>query len=236
MKKPKKKEERMKCSRLSTLLLVVILPALHVTAFQKNSLVFSQRPAGACSDASSCCRSLQQPGSADDASVGDYVKGVHGGKYQFEQAGAMGLAGREFAESLYAGSSSEEQQETDDENEPLPKWAERLRSVTLQDCQETLIIPSGKTVTVTIQNNERTWEPFHVVVNDDHGSLESSVIECSPRRGKLAPVGGKENPYNPSQPYLDSVKIQVKSCGKSGQCVLAMGTEEERWFYRVVVE
>ena len=54
-------------------------------------------------------------------SVGDYVQGVHGGKYQFEEAGGATFAGKQFAESLYASDPDE----GDDDIEKI----ERLQTV-----------------------------------------------------------------------------------------------------------
>ena len=64
------------------------------------------------------------PSSSSSASVGDYVMGVHGGKYQFEEAGGASFAGQQFAESLYASDSSEGVIEAKDgTEEPFPRWA-----------------------------------------------------------------------------------------------------------------
>jgi hypothetical protein len=186
-----------------------------------------------------CFRLLLAASDSDEnASVGDYVKGVHGGKYQFEDASAISFEGQQFTESLYSSGPMEEDEP--DEEEPMPKWAERLgNSVTDDMCSDTIrLSPNRDPVQVKITNQERTWEPFYAkVVGDD---MITSRIKVSPLHGKLAPLNGADNPYDPQNPYSDSTIINV-SCSQAihtaqEECYLAVGTEEEKWYYKLIIE
>jgi hypothetical protein len=173
-----------------------------------------------------------QASNFEDSSVGDYVKGVHGGKYQFSAAG-LNSAGQEFAASGYGSGPIE----LEDDND-VPRWAQHM-GTNAEDLQRTgsevLTLPAS----VSVQNQERTWEPFFVKVMlaQQNGTAVdvSEAFSITPARGKLAPLGGAQNPYNPHEPYLDSVTIQVDRTtpGLWDVCYLAVGTEEEKWFYQL---
>ena len=132
-------------------------------------------------------------------SVGDAVRNLHGGKYQFSSAETQYLAGcsptgREFAVSLYASSSSSTTTtggagDVDDDavvDEELPRWARRLRDSPPPGGPRsdgggdgtfagTLAFDRDAAATmrhvVTIRNEERSWEAFYafVIPCDDGG-------------------------------------------------------------------
>jgi len=181
------------------------------------------------------------------STVGDYVKGVHGGKYQFEAPGmGMSSAGMEFAEALYSSSGGLEEETDDGADEVLPRWAYNMGSsgVTDEDCLDTLMLPrSGEPLTVRITNQERTWEAFHVNVVGGDGSLLPSegFVQFAPAKGKLAPRGGASNLCDPNRPYSDSATIQIRfSPGARDralplECFLLIATEEEKWYYKLLM-
>jgi len=186
-------------------------------------------------------------------SVGDYVKGVHGGKYQFDAAG-LNTAGLEFAANGYVSAPIDNDDSVMDRSHGLPKWAQRLGTnvAEMELLEEAVFLASSTTTSIIIQNQERTWEPFYVkimhVVNNGETST-ASVIDATdsgpfvvaPRRGKLAPRSGSPNPYQPDQPYLDAVTIQISMkqpqsvINQTDRYVLVAGTEEEKWYYRIDV-
>lgn len=183
-------------------------------------------------------------------SLGDYVQGVHGGKYQFEDAGGATFAGRQFAEALYSSDPNEgnleESTTNGDSNEPLPSWVQKMGTsaklgplVPLQHfpilslCWST---PTA-TTTVSIRNDERSWEFFYskiVVVGIDGLVVDAESILChdqqqqqqqqeqqqdpqrivlqvTPANGQLAPRGGSSNICDPTKPYSDTAEIQISA-------------------------
>jgi len=208
-------------------------------------------------------RDIERDGTA--ASVGDYVKGVHGEKYNFGVPGGPSAAAQEFTQALYSSSSSvaEEEQDSDDD-EPMPRWAQNMGATTTsagaavrgdEDIRGTLVLGRGReeeeATIVTITNRERTWEPFYakLVVPDDNDW--ERIVRIEPRKGTLAPRGGSANVCDPNRPYSDSATIRVslrkdeeeESIKLSSNdddeqerfLLLAIGTEEEKWYYRVLI-
>lgn len=178
-----------------------------------------------------CCA-----GWPEEASVGDYVKGVHGGKYQFTDAG-INIAGQDFAALGYSAAPPLEEH-----NEERPNWAARMGTDPAelqQKASEEITVPAQ----IVIRNQERTWEPFFVKVQqiDAEGNVRevTNEFEFTPCRGKLAPRGGATNPYDPSNPFLDNAKIEIRPLSsvasvESTGMFLVVGTEEEKWFYRLL--
>jgi hypothetical protein len=211
----------------------------------------------------SSARFPQQPfDDSASSSVGDYVQGVHGGKYQFEDAGGATFAGRQFAESLYSSDPDEgvmfngEMEDIDS----IPSWAERMGSSaklgTLDPLQKypVLVVSSSSSPgTITITNDERSWEHYYcklVQVTSDGTIVDDSVVWChqqpadcavtvSPAKGHLAPRGGSSNLCDPRKPYSDSAQIQIQL--KSSEIttgnhhLLLIGTEAETWPYWIQV-
>jgi hypothetical protein len=155
-------------------------------------------------------------------SIGDAVQGLHGSKYQFNEAG-VSFEGQQFAEMGY---SSGEAEEENYEDEPIPKWALKLQALTPhENAPELSIIGSTEdaaALVVDIKNDERSWEKYYAFILGDAGSL---VVE--PRVGMLAPRGGANN-------YADTAQLKVTGAGSSGNVWLVVGTEAERWTYKLI--
>ena len=179
------------------------------------------------------------------SSVGDYVRGVHGGKYQFDTPGGISFEGQQFVEALYSGSQQQQEEESLEE-EPLPNWAMRLQSsvppTTATTIPELVIKATTKTM-VTIQNEERSWERFYAFILVTGGgpkdvvAAPNEMVVVEPRVGQLAPRGGA-NSY--SDKATLSVSIQPNSSFSSfpSSCDwwLVIGTEADTWRYRLRVE
>ena len=172
----------------------------------------------------------EQEDQTGQSSVGDYVRGVHGGKYQFDTVGGMTFEGQQFAEALYSGSSDGDSEE-DFTNEPLPKWAERLR--------DTMVPPSAACPLelrignkVTVVNEERSWERFYafVVPSDVLG------IRVEPWVGQLAPRGGA-NGFSDTATLSVERDTNEEGSGSSRLGIepyLVVGTEAEKWIYKLL--
>lgn len=177
--------------------------------------------------------------SNEKLAVSDYVKGVHGGKYQFEGAtmSGMSFAGAEFADSLYSsGATIMQKQEA--EEEELPKWAQCMRPPASMDLNHG-ILRAGESALVN--NEERTWERFYAFVmsssTNDAFSVSACPFDASPITGHLAPKGGATNVCDENDPYSDSARITV-IMDKSKDVLVAdeqwwlvVGTEETKWYY-----
>jgi len=194
-------------------------------------------------------------------SVGDAVRNLHGGKYQFSSAETQYLAGcsptgREFAESLYASSSSstggagdvDDNDEVFDEEE-LPRWARRLRDSSSPGGPRsdgggdwtfagTLAFDRDAATmrhVVTIRNEERSWEAFYAFVlpHDEGGGGGGGPpsFEASPKRGVLAPRGGSSNLCDETSPYPDAADISIEWNGGGG----GIGAVPERGLSLLVV-
>lgn len=193
------------------------------------------------------------------SSVGDYVRGVHAGKYQFEEAGAASFAGQQFAEALYCTDSTDGIIKAgNDGDESLPRWAETMgTSATMgvtppMERYDVLDLYPDSSASVTICNDERSWEHFYckyVQVNSDgsildetaafvHEARSDALFQIIPATGYLAPRGGSSNLCDPSNPYSDSATIHISRIPNvqsatylGSQYLLIMGTEAEKWCY-----
>ncbi|CAJ1958750.1 unnamed protein product [Cylindrotheca closterium] len=182
-------------------------------------------------------------------SVGDYVKQVHGGKYQFGDAGINSI-GQEFAETGYGSEAPKEDVESSLLAE-IPRWANRMgteRGIESKLCGT--ISLSSSPVSISIVNEERTWEPFYVKVlitaanepqTDASGSFDDThPLSIHPRAGTLAPRGGAVNLCDPNKPYSDAATITVDASGdlslllsEEHALYVLIGTEEEKWYYQI---
>lgn len=152
-------------------------------------------------------------------SIGDYTLGLHGGKYQFSEAG-FNLEAQSFAETGY-GSNVEASD--DFSKEDLPRWALRLNKAPSMDCP-LLEISDGGTV-VEFQNDERSWERYYaMIVGDGHPPY---VVD--PAAGILAPRGGTSS-------HSDTGRVMVSKRGQPSMASwwLLIGTEAETWSFKLV--
>jgi len=185
----------------------------------------------------------------NERSIDDYVLNVHGGKYRFEDPSLVGsAAGRDFAESLYSSSSDaaaaaeaervRQEEALAAQYDKWPNWAKRAvdNSQRMLACTSTLQVPeSGEVATVTMQNQYRTWEPYYVRVvrADDEVGVQCPYQIVSKIHGKLAPYGGVDI-------YSDCTNVEIRYTGGSAVAegedwFLVACTEEEQWYYRLVV-
>jgi hypothetical protein len=189
-------------------------------------------------------------------SIGDVTNNLHGGKYQFQQAEQSLLAGtsrigQEFADSLYSscdGADCEEEME-------MPKWALRMSDPSEHIegiITDTLSFVSDESIvenTVTITNEERSWERFHLFIFPWDGGKEGNVLQVDNRNdacpfatnintGVLAPRGGASNACDANKPYSDSDEIIVTFDGGKnvGDYLLVVGTGAEVWRYLLKIE
>jgi hypothetical protein len=155
----------------------------------------------------------------EQRSIGDVVQGLHGGKYQFGDAG-MNVEGQQFAEMGY---SSGEVQLDNYEDEPIPTWALKLQLLELPSSCPELMLSEGSAM-IEIQNDERSWEKYYAFVIGD-----AALLVVEPGVGMLAPCGGANN-------FSDTAKLQVRRSGNGshGSAWLVIGTEAERWTYKLV--
>lgn len=171
--------------------------------------------------------------SASGRSIGDVVQGLHGSKYQFGDAG-INYEGQRFAEMSYA--SGDVVQEDNYEEEPIPNWAirrlEKEQSIQTRTTtfEEVILENSRSSTSVTIQNDERSWEKYYgFVIGKDPSSYE-----IKPKVGMLAPRGG-------SGGFSDAATITVKCAKAPGDggheedddAWLLLCTEAETWMYKL---
>lgn len=170
---------------------------------------------------SSCLYSAKD----EKRAIGDVVQGLHGSKYQFNDAG-INFEGQQFAETGY--SSGQEVQDDTYENEPIPKWALKMKELSLPPNAPPLVMKEGM-ATIEVQNAERSWEMFYAFVV---GPLAESIT-ARPWVGQLAPRGGINQ-------FSDTVVIQIggsqTSAGGSSEndSWLVVGTEADKWFYKLI--
>jgi len=149
--------------------------------------------------------------------VGDYVKGLHGGKYQFNEQASNGISmeSQQFLEELYGGSSSEEL------NVPMPEWAMNI-SLPTDDSYEVLEFGDGEFVSLHLENEEPTWGAYYAQVQ--HATLTESPFYINPVKGELAPRTGSVD-----------ISIQpVEDCTIDDGWWLILSTEEMNIFYKLV--
>jgi hypothetical protein len=196
-------------------------------------------------------------------SISDVVGGLHGGKYQFNGPGNI----QSFDDGMFSGSGSGSCSDNHEEEElgELPNWARKMHPPAEQSIPsmqfEVVNIPSNSdpmdglmhSASVTIQNQERTWEKFYAKImirNSDDGAfveLENGLpLAVRPRSGSLAPRGGASNACDASNPYSDSATIQIihnnhdrgvfilpGNLTQKDHLWLIVGTEEEKWSYKL---
>ena len=192
---------------------------------------------------------MNDPSAEDDnnnmsTSIGDVVQNLHGGKYQFSDAGNS-FVGQQFAESLYSGGSGQVY-EVDDNDDDDAKWVLLLQDMSEQSTKpilDTLLFDKENTVhTISIQNEERSWEKYYAFLlpkNDVKDDDASYYKLSSPKGGSLAPRGGASNVCDPSQPYSDSSAITIEwiggewtdNCVAENMRLLVVGTEAKVWRY-----
>jgi len=215
-------------------------------------------------------------------SIGEVVGGLHGGKYRFG-TGSGGTGNNAQPDPNFAGRGSRRSStDGDDGNDGVdddgdtPNWARRMNlpspppdnTATDTDNIGVVEVPSNanrtdgklRTATVSIRNDERTWEKFYakIVPAVDSGRSETvdggrvlweDVPFCvAPRTGFLAPRGGASNACDASKPYSDSGTLCVyhregtllemqlldgTDIDTAVQWWLVAGTEEEKWYYKI---
>jgi hypothetical protein len=112
---------------------------------------------------------------------------------------------------------------------------------------------SSLPATITITNDERSWEHYYcklvkvtsagTIVDDSavwcHHQPADCVVTVSPAKGHLAPRGGSSNLCDPSNPYSDSAQIQIQLVSSEittgHHHLLLIGTEAEAWPYWIQV-
>jgi hypothetical protein len=193
----------------------------------------------------------QKQQQAHHRAVGDVVQGLHGGKYQFSDVTTFpsSYEGHQFAQNGYGATTLESSEyNVCGNHEPLPNWAKRLLELPLPNQSPELdVLASDQTI--HIQNDERTWETYYAFVI---GPLSATIV-VEPNVGQLAPRGGVH-------PFSDAAQLTVTnlvdraerattevtlsppkpdtSTGANmvgGESYLVVGTEAERWFYRLTV-
>ena len=202
--------------------------------------------------------------SSKKKSIGELTQNLHGGKYQFSDTQYLSgnsIIGQQFAESLYSSSSSggsgscnmDNNDEDFMDNEEIPKWAMRLQQPSEHKKGRQLtgtltFTSSNNTHTITIKNEERSWEQYFAYIfrsSDNNNSIAATeasedLFQLSSVRGHLAPRGGASNACDASKPYLDSADIRIEFVGDPQQAVvkdeellLVVGTEAEVWRWQL---
>ena len=191
------------------------------------------------------CAEANEDGPAARRTVGQVVKGVHGGKYQFSSGGFETFAGNEFASALAASGSTEDRAGADSDEEAWPTWATELlrpRGGAIGEVADDEVVcaplgPDGRAV-VRITNVYRSWERFYVSCYADDAAdgcaaNRGPMFAAAPVSGDLAPRGGANNVCDESRPYLDHVEITVHAL-RPGAGTILVRTEEEQWVFRLV--
>jgi len=195
--------------------------------------------------------------------ISDIVGNLHGGKYQFNEYGndVFNPYDDHTSDPLYSFTKEEEEeeeeQEEDDESQ-MPKWAIRMKpphEIVTNPSSYTILnmssdIDENRIVKVTISNHERTWEKFYAKImyqsktEPNVYTLDTnSFLKLHPKSGCLAPRGGASNACDARNPYSDSVTLElmcienVSSLPDDYECIwLVVGTEEEKWYYKINME
>lgn len=188
----------------------------------------------------------------ESRSVGDVVQGLHGSKYQFADSGSTSLEGQQFAKSLYTSGNYQGDKSSIDstlENEPLPKWAiqwqeQFIPPASAPDLQVVMYAKDDNSATplpsatISIQNDERTWEKFYTFVlllSGREQKIDASyLIQVTPRMGMLAPRGTASN----NKDFSDTVELYIQGkvavdLDASESLWLLVGTEAEQWVYQL---
>jgi len=204
-------------------------------------------------------------------SIGEVVGGLHGGKYQFDSPSAGLHDDCSFSGQGLNTPTQNINKDMVDEDLDLPNWAKKMFSSCLSTNtieNPTIVqVPSNSNrlngiiqyASVCIRNDERTWEHYYANIlkypsttsypNGNINKMEPisySINECpfriTRRHGSLAPRGGASNACDASQPYSDSVNINIihdetiTFVQDSYSWWVVVGTEEEKWFYRLQLQ
>ena len=172
-------------------------------------------------------------------SISDYVGGLHGGKYEFDDR-ILGVTALNYEKSVVFGNTIREDPTRtlapldDEESRTIPKWARRPVDLSMPIG---IVDESGNSL-VRIVNEEISWEPFYATLEDASGNPAVEKIGVSPSAGKLAPRGGCDV-------YSDEciISLDLESSGKrsptgeklsSGQPLfLVVRTELDSWVWQV---
>jgi hypothetical protein len=153
----------------------------------------------------------------DGAQVGDYVRGLHGGKYQFEQQGSLSLESRQFVENLYSGGGSQFEEDLS-----IPEWAQNVQLPAEHDDFDILEFGTDEFLSLHIDNEDPTWGKFYAQVK--HATLTDSPFYIDPFKGELAPRTGSVD-----------ISIQpIEECAIDDGWWLVLSTEELSMFYKLV--
>lgn len=195
----------------------VVLLTLLVTAIADFGYSFCHVPVGSRRQFDSRVFATEEGRRA----IGDIVQGLHGSKYQFNDAGAN-FEGQQFAEMGY--SSGEVLVESYENNPIVPQWALKMKEMTPPTNAPALRL--NDKVSVNIRNDERSWEKYYAFIVGP--AAETTTVR--PWVGQLAPRGG-------SNMFSDSAVLEIScptSCVVDEESFLVIGTEAEKWFYKLV--
>uniref|UniRef100_A0A7S4B0E5 Uncharacterized protein n=1 Tax=Chrysotila carterae TaxID=13221 RepID=A0A7S4B0E5_CHRCT len=172
--------------------------------------------------------------------VGEVVKLLHGGKYQFGSGGAQASAGSAFAEALACSSSGGDAAADDGDVQP-PAWARALRPDREASLSTLELASAHPATSVQVKNMYKTWEPFVAAVlpaDDSASALQAAAeFELHPTAGTFAPRGGANNVCDPDKPYSDSQTLNVRwRGGEGGEAWLVIKTEESQWSYKLLAQ
>jgi hypothetical protein len=185
-------------------------------------------------------------------SIGDVVKNLHGGKYQFDNKSGLGMIGQQFAESMYACTPDNsmlqhtEEKVFDDTN--LPKWVHRLGSTVPKQISGTINfsiqdLESSSSQIIQIHNEERTWERYYSKIIMSPGSDNINELEWDihynyftilvGQQGMLAPRGGVSGISDTATIIVRPVQNFQYESYQLREYWLIVGTEEANWCYNL---
>ena len=159
----------------------------------------------------------------NDALVGDYVKGLHGGKYQFDQGNrGISMESQQFVEELYSGGEHEGTEAED--MTIIPEWAKNivLPNDMTDNNYEVLEFGDDEFPSLFIENEEPTWGKYYAQVQ--HATLTDCPFYVHPCQGELAPrTGSVDISIQPIENYIID-----------DGWWLIFSTEEMHMFYKLV--
>ena len=181
--------------------------------------------------------------------ISDYVGGLHGGKYEFDPR-LSGITSLNYEKSVIfgditaagaAGSAAKVAPTANLDEDTPPSWTSRPVDYSNR-VVNVLRLEQGRAQTVTILNEELSWEPFYASVESSltgHRILcDDNVVRVVPSSGTLAPRGGANR-------YADRVRLQVHIISKPSFCndadgpmpeelYLVVRTECDVWTWRLI--
>lgn len=194
-------------------------------------------------------------GNEEYRSISDVVGNLHGGKYQFNNFGSTSSS------DAFSGRGSKAQNiaDEDEADVDLPNWAIKMKPSEAAVANPQLLhVPSNSdpmdgmqySASVDLQNEEISWEKFHcklmvMLANGDFTQADESIkshIQVKPKYGSLAPRGGASNACDRTKPYSDRATIRITQGSSSSlhtvndEIWLVLGTEEEKWYYMLILE